>query len=123
MFDEYDLIHRFTRRQAILDGVLIDVTPVANEAGIRYPTALTRAVWENYVRVPEDVFGQDETGRLWDILWLLRLAAGRSSSDTISFTVFVRNDNTSAKEHPFKAICGPDDDASPCITVLLPTED
>jgi hypothetical protein len=69
VFDNADLIHRYTRAQALADGVLVDVSPVAREAGIRYPTALTRAVWENYVKVPPGVTCQDESGRLWDIVW------------------------------------------------------
>jgi hypothetical protein len=43
----------------------------------------------------------------------------------VRFAVHVRNDNC---EGPpplvrLKAICGPDDDGSPCITVMLPEED
>jgi hypothetical protein len=41
MFEEADLIHRYTRAQAIADGVLIDVSAVARKAGITYPVALT----------------------------------------------------------------------------------
>ena len=52
MFHDDDLIHRYTRKQAIEDAVLVDVTPTAREAGFRLPVALTRAVWEHYVRVP-----------------------------------------------------------------------
>ncbi len=69
MFDDADLIHRYTRADAIRDGVLIDVSAVAREAGIRYPVALTRAVWERCVAVPPGVLCQDETGRLWDVLF------------------------------------------------------
>jgi hypothetical protein len=36
MFEDADLIHRYTRADAIRDGVLIDVSAVASEAGIRY---------------------------------------------------------------------------------------
>jgi len=36
MFEEADLIHRYTRADALRDGVLIDVSQVAREAGIRY---------------------------------------------------------------------------------------
>ena len=43
MFENADLIHRYTRAEAIADGVLIDVSAVAREAGIRYPVALTAA--------------------------------------------------------------------------------
>jgi hypothetical protein len=45
MFEDADLIHSYTRTDALRDGVLIDVSAVAREAGIRYPVALTRAVW------------------------------------------------------------------------------
>jgi hypothetical protein len=64
MFDQADLIHRYTRADAIRDGVLIDVSVVAREAGVRYPVALTRAVWERCVAVPPGVLCQDEAGRL-----------------------------------------------------------
>ena len=64
MFDKADLIHRHTRADALRDGVLIDVSAVAREAGIRYPVALTRAVWQRCVAVPPGVICQDEAGRL-----------------------------------------------------------
>jgi hypothetical protein len=41
MFDDADLIHRYTRADALRDGVLIDVSAAAREAGIRFPVALT----------------------------------------------------------------------------------
>ena len=69
MFDPKDLIHSYTRAEAVADGVLIDVSAVAREAGIRYPVALTRAAWERCVAVPPGVACQDEAGRLWDVLW------------------------------------------------------
>jgi hypothetical protein len=69
MFDHADYIHRYTRADALRDGVLIDVSPVAREAGIRYPVALTRAAWERCVTVPPGVLCQDEAGRLWDVTW------------------------------------------------------
>src|SRR5947199_32657 len=77
MFEEADLIHRYTRADAIRDGVLIDVSATAREAGIRWPVALTRAVWERCVNVPAGVVCQGEAGRLWDVLFLLSLAARR----------------------------------------------
>ncbi len=64
MFEEADLIYRYTRAQSIEDGVLIDVSAVAREAGITYPVALTRAAWERCVTVPPGAECQDEAGRL-----------------------------------------------------------
>ena len=67
-----DVIDSYSRKQAIDDGVLVDVSEMAREAGFKFPTALTRAVWNEYVSVPDDVSCQDEKGRLWDILCMLR---------------------------------------------------
>jgi hypothetical protein len=52
MFDNTDLIYRYSRADAIRDGVLIDMSAAAREAGIRYPVALTRGAWERCVAVP-----------------------------------------------------------------------
>ena len=52
-----EIIDSYTRKQAIADGVLIDVTETASEAGFRIPVALTRAVWADYVAVPEVYVG------------------------------------------------------------------
>jgi hypothetical protein len=49
MFENADLIHRYSRADAIRDGELVDVSATAREARIRYPVALTRAVWERCV--------------------------------------------------------------------------
>jgi len=125
MFDNAEIIHRYTRADAIGDGVLIDATATAREAGIRFPVALTAAVWHQCVTVPPGVRCQDEKGRLWDVLWLLRLAMFGKDAQEVRFAVHVRNDNRD-KTPPLvrlKALCGPNDDGSPCITVLLPGED
>lgn len=125
MFDEKDLIHTYTRAEALADGALVDVTTTAQEAGIKYPVALTRAVWCQCVEVPEGVECHDEAGRLWDVLYLLRHAIGRARPGTsiLLYQLRVRNDNRRARSVTLKAVCGPGDDGSPCVTVLLPDED
>lgn len=71
MFEKADYIHRYSRADALRDGVLIDVSAVAREAGIRYPVALTRAVWERCGRPA----GHHLPGRIGSALGC-RLAAG-----------------------------------------------
>jgi hypothetical protein len=126
MFENAEVIHRYTRADAIRDGVLIDVSEAAKEAGFRFPVALTAAVWGRCVAVPSGVQCQDEAGRLWDVLTMLRLAIGRSGGGPeVRFAVHVRNDNRE-RTPPLvrlKALCGPDDDGSPCVTVMLPDKD
>ena len=122
-----ELIYAYTRKQAIEDGVLVDVTETAKEAGFRVPVALTAAVWVDYVAVPEGVEGQDEAGRLWDVLWMCRFGIGRGDPgrSEVLFQLHVRNDNRGGEPPPvtLKAVCGPDDDASPCVTIMLSDED
>lgn len=66
-----DVIHQYSRAQAIEDGFLIDVTETAREAGISFPTALSAAVWKCCVIVPEKVNWRDERDRLWEVLTML----------------------------------------------------
>ena len=125
MFENADLIHRYSRADVIRDGVLIDVSETAREAGFRYPVALTAAAWAKCVAVPPGVLYQDEAGRLWDVLTLLRCAVRGQSGAEVRFAVHVRNDNRE-RTPPLvrlKALCGPGDQGEPVITVMLPEED
>lgn len=117
------VIFSYTRAEAIADGVLIDVSEMAREAGIRLPTAVTSTVWADYVQVPEGVTCQDEKGRLWDILNMLRYAAKEYEGDELLFAVLVKNDNQGPKLVSLKAIIGPGDTWDPVITIMLPHED
>lgn len=118
------VIDQITREDLLRDGILVDVSTLAAQAGFKYPVAVGRSVWDAYVEVPPGVTGQDETGRLWDILWILFIAIRRGAAgDTILFNVYVRNDNRQPRLVRLKALCGPGDDAEPVITILLPDED
>src|SRR5512135_2827579 len=90
------LIFSYTRAQAIADGVLKDVSELAKEAGFRFPVAVSAGVWAECVAVPDGVDGQDETGRLWDVLNMLRFAilSGESRDEQgIEFAMPVSPDN------------------------------
>src|SRR5436189_4832707 len=119
MFDHADVISRYTRADALRDGVLIDVSPVVREAGIRYPVALTRAAWERCVAVPPGVLCQDEAGRLWDVLTMLRFTVRGQDAGAheVRFGVHVRNDNREGIPPlaRLKAVCGPGDEGSPSL--------
>jgi len=122
-----DVVYSYTRAQAVADGVQVEVSKVAAEAGIKYPVFLTRTVFDAYVAVPPDVSGQDEAGRLWDVVWMLRFAIQRTKRgvERLPFALYVRNDNRAAKLVKLIATCGPldIDDPQPAITVMMPDED
>lgn len=125
--DDWPVIFAYTRAQALADGVLVDATPLAKEAGFKYPVALTSAAWADCVAVPQGVDDQDETGRLWDVLNVLRFAIqatnGRESTSQLRFKVSVVTGPGNREEIQLKSVCGPGDDAEPVITIMLPDED
>ena len=122
-----EVIYAYTRKQALADGVQVEVTKTAQEAGIKFPMFLTRTVFDAYVAVPPDVSAQDEAGRLWDIVWMTRFAILRCKPGVsrIPVALYVRNDNRAAKLVKLIATCGPldIDDPQPAITVMMPDED
>lgn len=146
MFDSSDLIHSYTRAQAIEDGVLVDVSDVAKEAGFKLPVAITRAVWARYVEVPAglQMRGQSVVGRLWDVLFLLHAAIQRESGNTseIHYQLLVampdvgdwqpnealpeKGTGLTRSTHrlvTLKALCGPGDNLEPVVTILLPNKE
>jgi hypothetical protein len=133
-------IHVYTRAQAIADGVLIDVSDLAAEAGFAVPVAMTAAAWAETVawdatadkRKPEGT-GQDETGRLWDVLTVLlhairrkRAAAPADNPGEMGFQVLrVPREGRGVRPRlaTLTAHIGPGDDLEPVLTVLMPGED
>lgn len=121
-------IYSYTRKQAVEDGMQVAVDEkTSREAGIVFPVYLTSAVFEAYVKVPEKVEGQDVEGRLWDILWMLRMGIRRSTGggQRIEFQLYVRNDNRRPRLVTLAAEVGPRDidDPAPALTVMMPDED
>ena len=117
------LIYSYSRAQALEDGVLVDAGKLAEEAGFRFPVALTHAAWETCVRVSADSADQDETGRLWDVLMCLRCATRTGSGSEACFDVLIRQSETKLTRVALKAVCSPGDDPEPVITIMLPDED
>ena len=126
------VIHSYTRAQAIEDGVLVDVSGTAREAGFRFPVALTTAVWEDCVAWTEEDSRrqtyQDTSGRLWDVLWMASCAvrAAKENAQELRFELYrVPRDakSTEAVLTRLKLMAGPGDDGEPVLTILLPHED
>ena len=121
------VLYAYTRSQAVADGLQVEVSKVAAEAGILFPVFLTRAVYDSFVAVPPGVTGQDEAGRLWDVVWMLRFAIRKAQPGQarLPFALYVRNDNKAPRLIKLVAMCGALDiyDPQPAITIMLPNED
>ena len=121
------------------DLVLVDITEMAKEAGIKYPVAITSTAFFGYVAPDPMPPGQDLKGRLWDLFSMFKLAAKRTDGPELLFKVqFVLNgirvgpaerpvknidDTWKLVEVTLQAVCGPGDDPAPVITVMLRGED
>lgn len=124
-----EIIHSYTREQALEDGVLVDVSEMAQEAGIVFPVALTSELYHGYV-VPSPELeggGQSVDGRLWDVLWMFRYYAQTCHGDRFTYAVgFLMeadaDDAGSVVEVDLKAVVGPGDHGESVITIMLPHE-
>lgn len=128
MFGEAEVIHCYSRSQAIEDGVLIDVSSMAREAGFQYPVALSSAAWVDCVEWDNDneVAYQDESGRLWDVLWMAKdaIRRARSGDSRLRFVLFrVSRGNKRPSLAHLDMVVGPGDDLEPVITIMQHGED
>lgn len=125
------VIYTYTRAQAMEDGVLVDVTTMAKEAGIKFPVAVTQRLHDDLITPTaiEQKHGQDHDGRLWDVLWMFRCAARSISGDRMLYPVIFareipgRDDRLKQETVKLKAVIGPGDTPDPVITIMLPDED
>ena len=119
-----NIVFSYTREMALLDGVLIDISEIAEDAGFKVPVAVTEALYNGYLvpeMSPENV-GQSTTGRIWDMLILMHLACRGSSKPQVSFKVrMLMKDGPEMVE--MKSLIGPGDRGEPVITVMLHYED
>lgn len=136
MFDETDMIHSYSRADAIEDGNLVDVSERAEHAagnmmGFKVPVAMTAAAWEALVawhdgRSPHEM-QQQEDKRLGDVLLVALEAAARERNERyINFIVDVIEQSETGSivvpKHVVMTI-GPGDTPKPVITIMLPEED
>jgi len=127
-----DIISTYTRAQAIEDGVLIDISSTAKEAGFEWPVAMTAGAWADCVAWSDtdsqaQVY-QDQSGRLWDVIFMAfqAISLSRETGDRLLFRLYrVPRDghSTDAELTTLKLIVGPGDSGEPVITILLPNED
>jgi hypothetical protein len=120
---DFDVIDAYSRAQALEDGVLVDVSARAREAGFVYPVALTAALWADIRAIPPGQEGfQDVAGRLWDVLWMARMAIKRSPHGSgLLYQLIMPVGNFT--EYTVQLVCGPGDHQEPVITLMREHED
>ena len=126
----------YTRAQALDDGTLCDLTPIAGNYGFKIPMACTSGVWfalewnEADEARKDDATGQSTEGRLHDVLSLAAMAAREAAKQEGGSTVYFnallvpRNGSVSKPlTQQFILVVGPGDQGEPVLTLMLPGED
>jgi len=114
-------IYIYTRNQAIDDGVLVDVTEMAREAGFKVFVAITCTLHEIINTIPKNSC-QDFEGRLWDVLYMGALAA-RNNPTQSTILYVLRLTHGRKKNITLKMVISGGDNGEPVITIMLPEED
>ena len=143
------VISSYTRADALADGMLVDVSEMAQEAGFSIPVAVTTAVWHDCIDWPEDEangYGQSIDGRQWDVLKMAYYKISSIRVHPLSEVRYFKSDDllyklnviprgtkpnnsgaiddfTGAEETTLKINIGPGANAEPVLTIMLPNED
>ncbi len=124
-----DIISSYSRADAVRDGVLIRAPgDLMADVGIVFPVCLTDSVYSGYINPSNlaDMPGQSVEGRMWDLLWMLRVSikAGDSRGDRLNYSVlFQMEPGKEPVSVDLISVCGPGDQGEPVITIMLPGED
>jgi len=127
---EDEVIYSYTRFQALEDGVLVDVSQMASEAGFRYPTAITADL---HARITpnerEKALGQSYGGRLWDVVFLASFAARQAGTqDRCSLEVSLFDAEAAPPHRTHRRtlslwmVVGPGNQGEPVITIGFPED-
>lgn len=131
MFTESDLVSSYSRAQALEDGVLIDVTEAAKEAGFRLPVAVTHAVWVDCVLWGAEEKArketcQDQNGRLWDVVYMaFRAAQSNRQGSQVDFVIHRvprEGKGITPQRVPLVLSIGPGDTPAAVLTIMQPGE-
>ena len=120
-FQDFDVIYPSSRAQALEEGVLIDVSAPARQAGFVYPVALSAGLWDDIRRIPEGYSGQSVQGRLEEVL----RSARRAIRDCPRGSVLLYQVLLPMGDGPpytVQLVCGPGDYREPVLTLLRPQE-
>ncbi len=137
------VIFSYTRKDAIEDGVLVDLSAdevtaaLCHEAGYKVPIAMTATAFGETILAgaAEDASGeftfpagQSVKGRLWDVLMVMRFAIAAAirprQTDRVEFKVSVdRCGDGKCNTVSMWCHCGPGDEGEAVLTVMLEGED
>lgn len=122
---EMHAVQSGSRDQAIESGVLIDITPQAQEMGLPLPVGISRSLWDFGIMASDDVTAREQDQRVRDLLMALRLHLCRSPlvSPVTQFpALFSFPPDQSPQVCGVCAVVQAESADHPFLTLILPTE-
>lgn len=131
MFRDFEIVHSYSRAEAIADQALYDLSarfPEQTRQLFKYNVCCTAAVWAIIEQGAAAGNGNSEAGIVWDLLWMSQKGVVQEIDATqrlFNCIITGAGGNRFARNqtYTFRAVCGPGDDCEPVITILLPGED
>ncbi len=114
-----------SRDEAIRNGLLIDVTAIAQEVGLPVPVCISKSLWELGITASGVIPEEQHTARVKDVLLALqlRLAAARIAAPGIEFPALLAFPPEPAPQLlPLYALAQSDQGGAFTLTVLLASE-
>jgi hypothetical protein len=128
MFGE--IISKYTRKDALEDGCLIDVTAQAKENGFAIPVAITSALHHEINNIPSQYAYQSYEGRLRDLLLMGYMNARANLKNSRMMYKYIMPTTQQGKNSTFIrkyiSVClevHGGDEGEPVVTIMLPHED
>lgn len=127
MPEAFQVIHSYSRAEAIADGLLVDLMqgemlPVCRQH-YKHPIACTSSVFAIMQKAVDNPrYCNDFAGILHDMLYMSKAVGQRLDPSSVLFQVIITGAGR-ARYHTFKLTVTPGDQAEPVITILLPNED
>ncbi len=124
-FEGFELIYSYSRRQALEDSILFDISQEAKESGFKVPVAVSDNLFHQYIDPPAGLEGEGQSarGRIHDVLHMLKVAIASNKNEPMLFfdVLFLMRPGHHEKVKLYAEI-GPDDDGKPCMTICLPED-
>ena len=131
-WSDAEIVFRYSRKQAMRDGVLVDCTnadfgDLCRQLGIKVNVAMTSGAWSATIGGLDEELppGQSIEGRIWDVLyaWRYAIALSGCETDRVDFKVSVLQNDGKRKVVNLWSLIGPGDEGEPVITIMLQGED
>ncbi len=122
---EMHAVQSGSRDQAIESGVLIDITPQAQEMGLPLPVGISRSLWDFGITASDQATDREQDQRVRDLLMALRLHLCRSPlvSPVTQFpALFSFPPEQSPQVCGVCAVVQAESADHPFLTLILPTE-